>query len=304
MSNKKLDALRALYQKEKDKKKNNNGGGQSRNDIYPFWQMDVGQEAIVRLLPDKNEDNPFQYHVDRLEHNLSINGKNEKIPCLSMYGEKCPICDLSRDFYKSEGKESKNGKYYYRKKTSLVRLLVLTDPLPPDEETGETYAGKVYNSQFGYQLMEKIREEISGDDLEELPWDLENGHNFRIKKSAQGEHGNYSTGSKFIPKVTGIEDKYLDLIELIDLETLLPANPGYEFVRSKLEAHLNGTEDADGDGDDGDSDSTPPAREEAPARQQRQPAKQEKPVEKDDGDGDDDNVQDILAQIRKNRSAK
>ena len=206
MSNKKLDALRALYQKEKDKKKNNNGGGQSRNDIYPFWQMDVGQEAIVRLLPDKNEDNPFQYHVDRLEHNLSINGKNEKIPCLSMYGEKCPICDLSRDFYKSEGKESKNGKYYYRKKTSLVRLLVLTDPLPPNEETGETYAGKVYNSQFGYQLMEKIREEISGDDLEELPWDLENGHNFRIKKSAQGEHGNYSTGSKFIPKVTGIED--------------------------------------------------------------------------------------------------
>lgn len=302
MSNKKLDALRALYRKEKEKK-NSNNNNQSRNDIYPFWQMDVGQEAIVRILPDKNEDNPFQYHVDRLEHNLTINGKNEKVPCLTMYGEKCPICDLSRDFYKSEGKESKNGKYYYRKKISLLRVLVLKDPLPADEETGEKYEGKVYNTQFGYQLMEKIREEISGDDLEELPWDMQSGHNFRIKKTAQGEHGNYSVGSKFVTKVTPIDDEFLDTIELIDLETLLPSNPGYEFVRGKLEAHLNGSDDSDDGDDDSDKDS-----DDTPAAESRQSAKKdEKAADKSSKATDaeeDGDVQDILAQIRKNRGSR
>ena len=305
MSNKKLDALRALYKKEKDNKNSNNS--QSRNDIYPFWQMDVGQEAIVRILPDKNEDNPFQYHVDKLEHNLTINGKNEKVPCLSMYGEKCPICDLSREFYKSEGKESKSGKYYYRKKISLVRVLVVKDPLPADEETGETYEGKVYNTQFGYQLMEKIREEISSDDIDELPWDLHAGHNFKIKKSAQGDHGNYSMGSKFIPKVTAIDDDSLETLELINLETLLPRNPGYEFVRGKLEAHLNGSDDSDdGDSDDGDSDSDSSDDDTPPAKQESKPASKPSSAKssKEESSDDEENVNDILAQIRKNRGAK
>lgn len=299
MSNKKLEALKALFKKEKDAKED--GGKRKRGDMYPFWQMKVNDKAVVRILPDKNQDNPYMFYIDKLEHTLSIDGKDERIPCLNMYGEKCPICELSRDFYKREGKESKNGKYYYRKKTSLVRVLVIDDPLPPDEDTGENCAGKVLNTQFSFQLMEKIKEELQSDEMDDvLPWDMKEGYNFNIKKTAQGEHGTYAIGSGFAKRTSGIDPEIADTIELIDLETLLPKNPGHEFVARKLNAHINGT---DGD-DEGDDEDTKPTSKPAPVSKTATSTKPvSKVVEEEEEESDDDGEEeeDILAQIRKNR---
>lgn len=294
MSNKKkLDALKALFKKEKEKH-SGEGVKRSRGDFWPFWEMNVGEKAKVRLLPDKNEENPFLFYVEKLEHKLAIDGKTETIPCLEMYGEKCPISELSRKFYKEEGKGSANGKYYYRKKSNIVRLLVLEDPLPPDEETGETAVGKVVTTQLGYQLMEKIKEEISSDDLDELPWDIENGYDFIIKKTAQGDHGTYAVGSGFARKPSPIDDEYLDAVQegLIDLETLLPSNPGYEFVKRKLDAHLNGSDDSDSD------DADVPERNTS-SRFNTPEKNTDKSEESSNSEDDDDD--DILAQIRRNR---
>lgn len=330
MSNKKLDALKALFKKEKENK--TEGGNKKRGDMYPFWQMDMNKKAVVRLLPDKNPENPYQFFIDKLEHTLSINGKDEKVACLQMYGEKCPICDLSRDFYKTEGKGSANGKYYYRKKTSLLRVLVVEDPLPADEETGETAEGKVLNTQFGYQLMEKIKEEIGSDELETLPWDMDEGYNFIIKKTPQGEYGTYAVGSGFARRPTPVDPEIVDSIELIDLQTLLPKNPGYEFIKRKLDAHLNGTED-DGEGEEDGGEDEAPKKPAKPAPAKPSPAKPSKiqEAEEEDEDTDDedeeededdtppakpskapakkpvvpdadeDDEEDILAQIRRNR---
>lgn len=307
MSNKRLEALKALFKKEKDAKES--GGKRKRGDMYPFWDMKVNEKATVRILPDKNEENPYMFYVDKLEHTISINGKDERVPCLHMYGEKCPICDLSRDFYKREGKESKNGKYYYRKKTSLVRLLVIEDPLPPDEDTGETCAGKVMNTQFGFQLMEKIKEELQNDEMgDDLPWDMKDGYNFYIKKSPQGEYGTYALGSGFAKRSTSIDPDIIDSIELIDLETLLPKNPGHEFVQRKLNAHINGSDDGDeGDDDEGDDDEKPVTKPATKSTTTTKPTS--KPVavveDEDDDDGDDEDEEgDILEQIRRNRSKK
>lgn len=275
---KKLEALKALFKKEKEKK--NDSGSRKRGDMYPFWHMEIDEKAVVRILPDKNPENPYMFYVDKLEHTLAINGKNERVPCLQMYGEKCPICDLSREYYKAEGKKSVNGKYYWRSKTSLVRVLVVEDPLPADEETGEKADGKVFNTQFGYQLMEKIKEEIGSDDMSDDPWDMKLGYNFNIKKTAQGDHGTYAIGSGFARRPTPIDPELAETIELIDLETLLPANPGYDAVKRKLEAHLNGTDDGD---DDGDNEEQAP-----PPKQAKAPKPMAKPQESRDDDGDDD----------------
>lgn len=318
MSNKKLEALKALFKKEKENKKS--GGSGKRGDMYPFWNMNMNEKAVVRILPDKNPENPFMFYVEKLEHKISINGKNEKIPCLQMYGEKCPICELSRDYYKSEGKASANGKYYYRTKSSLVRVLVISDPLPPDEETGENANGKVLNTQFGYQLMEKIKEEIGSDELEDVPWDMRTGYNFNIKKTPQGtDYGTYAVGSGFAKKQTSIDPDLIDEIELIDLQTLLPKNPGYETVKRKLEAHLNGTDVEEGDEQDEDED-----EDDTPIRKQ---TRTRKPVvvEEEDEDSEDqeetvirkkstskpvatqeddeDDADDIIAQIRRKRQS-
>lgn len=310
MSNSKLEALRALLKKEKENK-DNKGGNRRRNNMYPFWTMDVNKTAKVRLLPDKNEENPFLFYVEKLEHTLSIGGKDEKIPCLWMYGEKCPICQLSQSYYKAEGKESKNGKYYYRDKTSMVNLLVLEDPLPVDEETGESYAGKQLNSQFGFQLMECIKnallpdpdEEESDEDFE--PWSLTKGHDFFIKKTMQGQHANFAMASKFSKKSTPISEEYAEKIELIDLTSLLPKNPGLDFVKRKLDAHISGEIDED-DEAKSESDETETETEKTVKTEATKPkselSKKSSIEEKDDDDDEEDGeIENILAEIKRRK---
>ena len=310
MARKSLADLRKRFQEEKTNKGSFGEGKFSRN-TYPFWKMNIGERAVTRLLPDKNEENPNVFFVDKLEHVLSINGKDKKIPCLKMYGDKCPICDLSSKYYKQEGKESEQGKYYYRKRQSLVRLYILEDPLPADETTGETYNGATANTQFGYQLMEKIREQIESGDLEHEPWDEKKGANFIIKKSAQGQYGTYAIGSGFSNKSTPIPDD----VELIDLSTLLPKNIGIDKVEAMLSAHVNGTEYDDGDEtSETETDEevivSKPAKVTAPAKTVTKPARQPLPVvtESDDEDDEDDSDSDeedddLMAAIRNRTKA-
>lgn len=265
-----LKAQLAEEKAKKAKKENNNNGGYN-SDIYPFWTMEIGEEARVRIMPDLNEENPFMFYTDRLEHKISINGEDKRIPCRAMHGEECPICDLSRKYYKEEGNGSKNGKYYYRNKTSLVRVLVVKDPLPANKDTGETYEGKVLNTQFGYQLMEKIKEQISSDDLGDFT-DFEDGFDFIIKKTAQGDYGTYAVGSGFARKPTPIDLDLRESIELIDLATLLPKDIGFEKVHNMLQAHLSGEEYEDEDAPKPAAKGKPSAKAEEEATPARRPA--------------------------------
>lgn len=276
----KLSRIELLKQKlnEEKAKKDKTGTGGYSSDIYPFWQMEIGQQAKVRILPDLNEDNPFLFYVDKLEHKISINGEDKKIPCRAMHGEECPICDLSRKYYKEEGKGSKNGKYYYRSKTSLVRVLVVEDPLPANAETGETYEGKVLNTQFGYQLMEKIKEQISSDDLGDFT-DLNEGYDFIIKKTPQGEYGTYAVGSGFARRPSAVDPDIQEKIELIDLSTLLPRDYGYEKVHNMLSAHLNGEDYVEDGEDEAPKKASKPAAK-APARKVDDEDEDEMPVRK------------------------
>lgn len=250
MSSGRLAQLRKMIKDQKDKKE---GGGKKSGDVYPFWNMNFDEKATVRILPDKNKDNPYIFYVEKLEHKISINGKDKTIPCLSMYGEECPICELSKAYYKQEGKESKNGKYYYRNKTSMMKGVIIKDPLPADDETGETAVGKVKTLQFGYQLMQRLISDLNSEDFDDdsEPWSLTNGNNFFIVKSKQGIYGNYAIASAFSRKETPVADD----VELVDLSTLIPANPGYENVKRLLDLHLNGGAETPEEDDD-----TPPAK--------------------------------------------
>lgn len=242
MSKPSIQELRKRLKERNEKKGGSNFT--SNNDVYPHWNIDVDTTATVRILPDKNEDNENAFYVDKLEHKLSVAGKDRKISCLQMYGEKCPICDISAKYYKNNDKVQ--GKYYYRKKTALLKALILKDPITKDGH--ESAVGQVKTLQFTYQLMQQINQQVANDEEETaltcVPWDLEEGHNFFIKKTKQGDYDNYTTGSGFAHKVTGIADEYLDAVNegMVDLTTLLPPNPGLEKVQALLEAHLTGEE--------------------------------------------------------------
>lgn len=272
------------------------------NNYYPFWNMKVGEQAIVRFLPDKNQDNPLGFLVEKLQHNLTINGESKKVPCLRMYGEDCPICAVSAAYYKDEDKD--NGKKYWRKKSHIAQALIMEDPLDPDSDTQETADGKVKFISLSYQLYNVIKDAFESGELDEVPFAYENGCNFVIKKNQQGDYPNYTTGSKFARNESDLTPEQMEFVEdqLVDLSTLLPQHPGREKVEAMLEAALTGGEYSD------NSDSTPaasskPAEEKPAPKEEKKEKKAKAEVKEDNSDATETDGEDILAAIRRRRAA-
>lgn len=215
----KLDLLKAAFA-PKEKKEFN------FTKFYNFWKMAAGETAIVRFLKDANLDNPRQFVVDNLTHSLQINGKKRVVACLEMYGEPCPICELSRDLYNQAAAagETKDrpgplmaqGKKYYRKKEHLAQVKVVTSPIEYEKNEGHEHEMPI---AIGPQIFKLIQAAFSSGDLEEVPYELKGGYDFRIIKSEQGGNANY-TLSKFAPKQTDVSEDVIAGLNLYDLATL------------------------------------------------------------------------------------
>lgn len=307
MSNNKLAALKAAFGKPDGE------GGQReqfQSNYYPFWNMKPGQKAVVRFLPDLDSSNARGFLVEKLFHNLTINGQKKTVPCLTMYGEDCPICKISQAYYKE--KDEVNGKRYWKKKQYIAQAIIVEDPLPADETTGENHQGKVRYIALGYQLYNIIKEAFASEDdpLEAIPYEFENGYDFVIKKTEQGEYASYTVGTKFLSKQRSLSEEEIATAEdgMIELSTLLPKNPGVEKVQAMLDADMNGGTYEEGDTSSrsipakkttaSDDDYTPPVAAK-PAKATPSPA----PEQEDDTTttGDTSNVDAMLAAIRARR---
>jgi hypothetical protein len=209
------------------------------NNYYPFWNMPEGSQAVIRFLPDANEDNPMGFLVEKLSHKLTVNGETKTTPCHKMYGEECPICKVSAAYYK-DGDED-NGKKYWRKKQHIAQILVVEDPLPADIQTGEKHEGKIRYISLGFQLFNIIKDAFESGELDEVPYAFEGGCNFIIKKTKQGKHDSY-TLSKFARKSSDLTDEEIALAkdQMVDLVTLLPQAPEMSKTEAILEAALTG----------------------------------------------------------------
>ncbi len=268
------------------------------SNYYRFWDMKIGEQAVVRFVPDANGDNPLGFMVEKLMHNLEINGENKNIPCLKMYEEDCPVCKVSSEYYKDEGKDSVNGKKYWRKKQHIIQALIVEDPLPVNPETGENNEGKVMFLNFGFQLYSVIKEAFESGELDQVPYFFEGGCDFIIKKTEVGGRSKYDVGSKFARRSSDLTDDEIAAVEdqSIDLSTLLPPNPGYEKVSTMLTAALSGGTYSE--------ESSTAAASSTPAAEQSAPQKEAAPVEATAEFTEESD--DILAMIRnrKNKSAE
>ena len=238
------------------------------SNYYRFWKMDFDQTATVRILPDTDEDNYLEFNVEKFMHNLEINGEFKSVPCLKMYGEPCPICEVSAAFYKEEGDKSVRGKQYYRKKQHIVQALILEDPLPPNTETGENSEGKVNYLNIGYQLFSVVEEALTSGDLEAVPWDVNEGYDFLIKKTKSPDgNAKYDLGSKFVRRSSSLSEDQLAIVEegSINLSTLIPQKPTLERVEGMLNAALTGEPWDDGYGNNSGGNSSTPGSTGGPA---------------------------------------
>lgn len=198
----KLEALKAAYAQK------SSGGNQDWKLFYPFWKMPDDATAIVRFLPDLDEDNALGFLVEKLEHNLVVNGNKKVVPCLQMWGEECPICALSRKYYDEKNEDM--GKKYYRKKSYIGQVIVIESPIEHDQSQ------LVKLIDFGPAIFKQIQAAFQSGDLEEAPYEFKGGYNFRIKKTKNGQYASYTTSS-FAPKQSDLDDEIIEAIDLYNL---------------------------------------------------------------------------------------
>ena len=216
----KLEALRANFAQK------TSGGNQDWKLFYPFWKMPDDATAVVRFLPDLDEDNNLGFLVENLQHELVVNGNKKKVPCLSMFeGAHCPICDLSRKYY--DEKNDEMGKKYYRKKAYIGQVIVIESPIEHDQSQ------LVKLIEFGPAVFKQIQAAFQSGDLEEAPYEFKGGYNFRIKKTKSGQYASYTTSS-FAPKQTDLDD---DIIESLNLYNLADYR-GKKLDLATVEAYL------------------------------------------------------------------
>lgn len=202
----KLEALKGAF----DKKTSSTGSGdQTWKLFYPFWKMPDDSVAVVRFLPDLDEDNSLGFLVENLQHELVINGQRKKVPCLEMHGEECPICALSRKHYDEKNEEL--GKKYYRKKSYVGQVMVIESPFDHDQ----TQLVKLI--EFGPQVFKQIQAAFQSGDLESAPFELKGGYNFRFRKTKTGQGQNSYTTSNFAPKQTDLDDEIISQLSLFNL---------------------------------------------------------------------------------------
>lgn len=223
----KLDALRSAFDK-----KNGPATDQSWKLFYQFWKMPDDSTAVVRFLPDLDEDNSLGFLVENLQHELVINGQKKKVPCLSMHGEDCPICALSRKYYEEENEAM--GKKYYRKKSYIGQVIVVESPIEHDQSQ------LVKLIDFGPAVFKQIQSAFQSGDLEEAPFEFKGGYNFRIKKTKNGQYASYTTSS-FAPKQTDLDDDIIAQLKLFNLADYRGQKPDYATVAAMLVADQTGS---------------------------------------------------------------
>ena len=210
--------------------------------FFNFWKAPVDSVSTVRFLPDADEENTMGFLVENLAHELVINGKREKVPCLKMYGEDCPICTLSQKYYDEKDPEHNEqlGKKYYRKKSYIGQVLVVDTPIEHDQEQ------LVKLMEFGPKIFKQIQAAFQSGDLEEPPYELKGGYNFRIKKSKSGDYADYGTSS-FAPKQTDVADDILEAMTLYALADYRTPRISREVMEAMLLADQTGGSFADKD---------------------------------------------------------
>jgi len=229
-----------------------NKGSQSSergdNSIYPHWNMEEGQSATLRFLPDGNTKNTF-FWQERAMIRLPFSGiKGEmesrqvmvQVPCVEMWGDACPILAEVRGWFKDKSLEEM-GRKYWKKRSYIFQGFVRENPLADDKSP----ENPIRRFIIGPQIFTTIKGALMDPELEELPTDYVRGLDFRISKGAKGGFADYN-GSKWARKESALTEAESAAIEqhgLFDLSTFLPKKPTdveLKVIKEMFEASVDG----------------------------------------------------------------
>jgi hypothetical protein len=228
-----------------------NGGGASGGDnaIYPHWNIQEGQTATVRFLPDADPNNTF-FWVERAMIKLPFAGvKGEtnskpvtvQVPCMEMWGETCPILTEVRPWFKDKSLEEM-GRKYWKKRSYLFQGFVVDSSY---KEDGKTPENPIRRFIIGSQIFNIIKAALLDPDMEELPTDYVRGTDFKITKTSKGGYADYSTSNWARRERALAEDENAAIKQhgVFNLKDFLPKKPGdveLKVMKEMFEASVDG----------------------------------------------------------------
>jgi len=246
-----MASLAEIRAKLQEAQNNTGGNRQSGGDnaIYPHWNIQEGQESVVRFLPDGDTNNTF-FWVERAMIKLpfaGIKGETDsrnvqvQVPCVEMYndGTTCPILTEVRPWFKDKSLEDM-GRKYWKKRSYIFQGFVADDPL-----NEETPSNPIRRFIIGPQIFQIIKGALMDPELEELPTDYLRGVDFRIKKTSKGGYADYSTStwSRRERSLTDVEQAAVETNGLYNLSDFLPKKPTdveLKVIHEMFEASVDG----------------------------------------------------------------
>ena len=306
-----LAEIRAKLKAADDKK---GGGGGSFGDgtVYAHWNINEGDSARIRLIPDADPANNF-FWVEKAMIKLPFSGivgqPDSKpcivqVPCIEMWPDMglCPILNEVRPWFKDKSLEEM-GRKYWKKKSYIMQGFVRENPLKEDKVPESPIRRFIISPQ----IFNLVKAALMDPELENLPTDYQNGLDFTVKKTSKGGYADYST-STWARKETALTVDELEAIEKYGLSNLadaLPKRPSKEdlvIMKEMFEASVDGQAydpekwgkhfrpaglQLPGD-DKKDSDTTSSAPAAKPAPAAAKPAAPAKVVDADPEDAEDD----------------
>ena len=241
-----LSEIRARLAAAENKSSSNSSNGANRA-IYSHWNIQEGQTAVARFLPDGNSANTF-FWAEQLTIKLPFAGikgdtPNQVIvtvPCVEMWNEACPILAEVRTWFKDTSLEEM-GRKYWKKRQYHFQGFVRENPMT-EEQAPEN---PIRRFSITPQLFNVIKAALMDPELEELPTDYEKGLDFRITKTSKGGFADYNTSSwaRRESALNDFERKAIEQHGLFDLSSFLPKRPSAEelkVIHAMFEASVDG----------------------------------------------------------------
>jgi len=218
------------------------------NAIYPHWNIQEGQTATVRFLPDGDTNNTF-FWLERAMIKLPFAGiKGEtnskpttvQVPCMEMWGETCPVLTEVRPWFKDKSLEDM-GRKYWKKKSYLFQGFVVDSKLQEDK----TPENPIRRFIIGSQIFNIVKNALMDSEIEELPTDYVRGLDFKIIKTSKGGYADYSTSTwgRRERALSAEEKAAVEQYGLFNLKDFLPKKPGeveLKVIKEMFEASVDG----------------------------------------------------------------
>lgn len=246
-----LDQLREQLRKQQGGDGNSAKKSGGDNALYRFWDAKNDSTTVIRFLPDQDTSNPF-FWVERQVVNLtfdgvlgddSMNGKTVtvQVPCMKMYDHtlRCPIREEINKYWNTDKEDL--ARKYWPKRSYLMQGFVRESAF----EEKESPENPIRRFTINKMLFKNIQQSLLDPEMESLPTDYDNGTDFRIIKTQQGEYANYST-STFARRESALSESEREAIEqygLFNLSDFLPNKPtaeGVDVIEEMFFASLEG----------------------------------------------------------------